>query len=169
MAHLLVEQLRFTRAEFVRGLECVTDEEARRRFTPMNCISWIIGHLAAQEHYLWVQRGLGENINPELYELVGYGKPASTPPLDEMWSAWHAITSKADTFLDTVTAERLEVHIVWQGETESENIGTLLLRNIYHYWFHLGEAYAIRQMLDHTDLPTYVGWIPEVTVSGFCT
>jgi hypothetical protein len=31
------------------------------------------------------------------------------------------------------------------------------MRNIYHYWFHTGEAHAVRQMLGHTDLPQFVG------------
>ena len=44
MPHPLVSQLRFTRAEFQRGLEGLTDAEACRRFMPMNCISWNIGH-----------------------------------------------------------------------------------------------------------------------------
>jgi hypothetical protein len=38
-----------------------------------------------------------------------------------------------------------------------ESIGTLLYRNLYHYWFHTGEAHAIRQMLGHRDLPQFVG------------
>ena len=29
--------------------------------------------------------------------------------------------------------------------------------NQYHYWFHLGESHAIRQMLGHEDLPQFVG------------
>jgi hypothetical protein len=33
----------------------------------------------------------------------------------------------------------------------------MLLRDVYHYWTHLGEADAIRQMLGHTDLPQFVG------------
>ena len=44
-SHPLVTQLRFTRSEFLRCLDGVAGEEARRRFEPMNCISWIIGHL----------------------------------------------------------------------------------------------------------------------------
>ena len=40
MVHPLVEQLRFARSEFRRGLEGVTAEEAKRRFLPMNCIAW---------------------------------------------------------------------------------------------------------------------------------
>ena len=27
----------------------------------------------------------------------------------------------------------------------------------YHYWSHIGEASAIRQMLGHPDLPQWVG------------
>src|SRR5438105_8640056 len=37
MTHPLVQQLRFTRSEFKRGLDGVTDAEARQRFMPMNC------------------------------------------------------------------------------------------------------------------------------------
>ena len=33
----------------------------------------------------------------------------------------------------------------------------MLQRNFYHYWFHIGEAHAIRQMLGHQDLPQFVG------------
>jgi hypothetical protein len=30
-------------------------------------------------------------------------------------------------------------------------------RITYHYWYHIGEIQAIRQMLGHKDLPEYVG------------
>ena len=45
MTHPLVTQLRFARSEFVRCLEGVSDEDARSRIMPMNCISWMVGHL----------------------------------------------------------------------------------------------------------------------------
>jgi hypothetical protein len=35
------------------------------------------------------------------------------------------------------------------------------LRNMYHYWFHMGEAHAIRQMLGHSHLPQFVGDMSE--------
>ena len=44
-----------------------------------------------------------------------------------------------------------------EGKRRAENVGALLLRNIYHYWYHLGEAGAVRQMLGHADLPQFVG------------
>ena len=156
-SHPLVAQLRFARSEFVRCLEGVSDADALRRFEPMNCISWIVGHLAAQEQYLWVQYAQGQVIAPDLYKKVGFGQPASTPPLEEMWAVWRAVASAADKFLDTLTTERLQTHLERDGRLLPESIGTAMYRNIYHYWYHLGEAHAIRQMLGHTDLPQFVG------------
>lgn len=159
--HPLVTQLRFARSEFLRGLDGVSEEDARRRLEPMNCISWIIGHLANQEHRYWVLRPQDRNLAPDLQELVGFGKPASTPPLNEMWHTWHAVTAAADEYLDTLTPKDLQAHLEWQGRPLQESIGTLLQRNIYHYWYHLGEAHAIRQMLGHSDLPQFVGDMSE--------
>jgi hypothetical protein len=79
--HPLVSQLRFARSEFLRCLDGVSTEDAIHRFEPMNCISWIVGHLANQEHRYWVIWAQGQNLAPELQALVGYGQPASTPPL----------------------------------------------------------------------------------------
>jgi len=31
----------------------------------------------------------------------------------------------------------------------------------YHYWYHTGEAHAIRDMLGHQDLPEFVGNMSE--------
>lgn len=96
-------------------------------------------------------------VRPELYELTGYGRPASTPPLDDMWQAWQEITAAADHYLESITADQLAGHLT-QGETTSrEGVGTMLLRVTYHCWFHTGEAYAVRQQLGHADLPEFVG------------
>jgi hypothetical protein len=146
----------------VRGLEGVSAADALRRFEPMNCISWIVGHLANQEHFLWVQMAQGADLAPDLYRRVGYGQPASTPPWDEMRAVWKTVTSAAERYLDTLTPELLHTHLAWQGKPRPEDIGTSLLRNIYHYWFHLGEAYAIRQLLGHSDLPEFVGDMSSV-------
>ncbi|MBK8900812.1 MAG: DUF664 domain-containing protein [Anaerolineaceae bacterium] len=157
MTHPLVTQLRFARSEFVRCLEGLSDEDARHRFQPMNCISWMVGHLAVQEQFYWVYLAQGKIVDPNLYELVGYGRPASTPPLADMWQAWRNITAAADEFVGTITPEILTAHLV-QGQTKArETTGTMLLRNTYHYWFHTGEACAVRQMLGHPDLPEFVG------------
>jgi hypothetical protein len=43
------------------------------------------------------------------------------------------------------------------AEDYSPKVGSLLLRVIYHYWYHIGEIMAIRQLLGHTNLPEFVG------------
>jgi len=157
MTHFLVDQLRFTRSELVRCLEGVSEEDGVRRLGPMNCISWIVGHLAHQENTYWVGQAQGRDIFPELHRLVGWGSPASTPPLGEMWETWRTITHAADEYLDRLTVESLQGYLKWDESPHRETVGTKLLRNIYHYWFHLGEAHAIRQQLGHRDLPQFVG------------
>ena len=166
-SHPLVTQLRFTRSEFLRGLDGVSAEDAIRRFEPMNCISWIIGHLANQEHRYWVLWAQGRDLAPDLQELVGFGQPASTPSLDEMWATWRRVTAAADEYLDTLTTQDLQAYLEREGRPLPESVGTMLLRNTYHYWYHLGEAHAIRQLLGHKNLPQFVGdmsrafYIPE--------
>jgi hypothetical protein len=153
MVHALVTQLRFARSEFVRGLADVSDADARQRIQPMNCISWMIGHLAWQEQRYWLFRAQDRVLLPELNEHLAYGKPASTPPVAEMWAAWRTITAAADPWLDTVTTEKLQTPL----RPGLSNVGTWLLRTTYHYWYHLGEAMAVLQMLGHTGLPDFVG------------
>jgi hypothetical protein len=155
--HPLVAQLRFARSEFVRCLDGVSEADGIRRLEPMNCISWIIGHLANQERVYWVLWAQGKNLAPGLQKLVGYGAPATTPPMDEMWEVWQTITRAADEFLDTLTTPNLQSYLEQKGKPMPESIGTRLQRNIYHYWFHTGEAHAIRQMLGHGELPQFVG------------
>lgn len=157
MTYPLVDQLRFARSEFQRCLVGVSEEDACRRLEPMNCISWMVGHLANQEHRYWVILGRGQNLAPDLNDMVGYGKPASTPSLAEMWDTWRTVTAAADVYLDTLTPEIMLTHFERQGEPVAESVGTMLQRNLYHYWFHTGEGHAVRQMLGHTDLPQFVG------------
>ena len=158
----LVTQLKFTRSEFVRCFEGTPPKDACRRLEPMNCLSWIVGHLACQEHVFWVQMAQGRDIAPGLRQLVGFGQPASAPPYDEMWTLWRAITHEADAYLCKLTPEDLKTKFAWEGKPLTEDVGKLLLRNIYHYWFHLGKAHSLRQMLGHTDLAVYVGNMADV-------
>ena len=155
MAHPLVDQLRFTRSEWRRALEGITADDALRRFEPMNSISWIVGHLSWHEQRYWLTIFQGQTPMPTLNELVGNGRPATTPPLADMLQAWHTITAAADPWLDTVTTATL-AQTVKRGNSET-NIGSMLQRVLYHYWYHIGEIMAIRQNLGQTGLPDFVG------------
>jgi uncharacterized damage-inducible protein DinB len=155
--HPLVIQLRFARSEFQRCLEGVSAEDAMRRILPLNCLSWYVGHLANQEQAYWVFIAQDKIVAPGLNDLVGFGKPATTPPLADMWAAWRTVTAAADNFLNTLTTARLTEYMTFKGKPRPESIGTMLQRNLYHYWFHTGEAHAVRQALGHTGLPDFVG------------
>lgn len=168
MAHALVEQLRFTRSEWLRGLQDVDAEDARRRFGRLNAISWMIGHLAWHEQRNWFRLAQGTTPIPEL-AAYGFGRPASEPPLDEVWDDWRRITAMADPWLDALTAADMSDCLAGDARRE-EDIGTRLLRLNYHYWFHLGEALAARQLLagdSRQPLPEFVGsmaaapWRPD--------
>lgn len=161
MPHPLVDQLRFTRSEWKRGLEGLNDADARRRFLPMNCISWNIGHLAWQEQRYWLWFGQGQMPLPHINELFAYGAPASTPLLDEMLAAWQTITEAADPWLDTLTSAKLQGLAIRKGPPDEMLCGSALQRVIYHYWYHTGENMAIRQMLGQKNLPDFVGDIDE--------
>jgi uncharacterized damage-inducible protein DinB len=162
MTHPRITQLRFARTELLRVLDGVSAADAEQHLGPMNCISWIVGHLANQEQYYWLFLAQGREsvVSPKLYVQVGYGQPASTPPLTEMLEVWHAITAKADPYLDTLTTADLLTFYSYNGQPQAENIGTMLQRTMYHYWFHIGEIHAIRQQLGHKP-PDFVGLFGE--------
>ena len=164
MIHPLVRNLRFSRSEFLRGLDGVQPEEGRQRFASMNSIGWMVGHLANQENFYWNYLAQGIRLAPELRKLVGTGQPPSTPPLDEMWHIWREITTQADVYLDGLDQSEMNKKLLFNKAPWHEDIGTLLLRNTYHYWFHLGEGMAVRQMLGHEKLPEFVG---DMTHGGY--
>ena len=157
MPHPLVDQLRFARSEFRRGLDGVSDHDARRRIPPMNCLSWNVGHLAAQEQRYWLTFAQGLTPRPELRDAFRYGATASAPPLAEMLLAWEEVSAAADPWLDAVTTEALLTDVSRPGSAERVTFGDLMLRNVYHYWYHTGENAGIRQALGHANLPDFVG------------
>ena len=157
MVHPLVEQIGFTRVEWLRGLELVSDEDAARHFGPMNCISWIVGHLAWQEQRYFLARAQGKVLFPELNDRYAYGAPMSTPALSDTLPAWHQVTQASQPYLDTLTTQSLEQELRLDGKPVGQSIGSAMRRMTYHYWYHIGEIQAIRQMMGHTGLPEYVG------------
>jgi len=57
------------------------------------------------------------------------------------------ITEAADPWLDTLTTEKLQEHVI-REEAEPQHLGLAAgSAVIYHYWYHTGENLAIRQTL----------------------
>jgi hypothetical protein len=161
MPHPLVDQFRFTRREWRRGLEGVSPEDAQAHPGRMNCISWIVGHLAWHEQRYWLQYGQGQVPYPILNEIYAYRAPMSTPDLEESLGLWEAITRAADPYLDTFTTEKLLTPLLRSGQDVGQSHGSALRRMTYHYWYHCGEILAIRQVLGQVGLPEYVGDIEQ--------
>jgi uncharacterized damage-inducible protein DinB len=156
MLHLF-NQLKFTRGEFRKGFTGVSEEEGMRRFMPINSIGWMVGHLAWHEQLYWLKRVQGRTLFPELDELTAFEGPASTPSLKEMISCWEQVTKEVDLLLGKFEPEDLAANvIVADGRELPINKGTMLTRVVYHYWYHLGEMQAVRQMLGHTGLADFV-------------
>jgi hypothetical protein len=123
----------------------------------MNCIGWIVGHLAWHEQRTFLQRPHNIVLFPSLNEIFAYGAPMSTPSLTGMLETWHAVTKAADPYLDSLTTETLLTDLLLNGEPVGQTRGDALRRITYHYWFHIGEILAIRQLIGGKDLPEYVG------------
>lgn len=157
MTHTLIDQFRFARREWRRGLQGVSEEEGARHFAAMNCISWIAGHLAWHEQRTFLTRPRGQTPYPLLNTIYAYGAPMATPSLAESLDIWEHVSAAADPYLDGLGPPDLLADLPSNGQASGQSAGSALLRITYHYWFHTGEIQAIRQLLGHTDLPEYVG------------
>jgi len=158
MTHPVVEQLRFTRSEWLRGLAGVSEEDAAKHFGPMNSIGWIVGHLAWQEQRYLLLRPQRIMLRQDIQQAFTTGGPMSTPALKDTLAAWRQITRATDPFLDKLTTRALlrDLPLVG-GKRSGQTQGDAIRRMTYHYWFHIGEIMAIRQVLGQKRLPEYVG------------
>ena len=157
MPHPLVDQLDFTRSEWLRGLEGISEEEGVRHFGPMNCVSWTVGHLAWQEQRYFLERAQGKLSFSELNTTYAYGAPMSTPLLSDTLRTWRAVIQASRAYLDSLNTESLQHDLLLEGKPVGQSIGSAMRRMTYHYWYHIGEIQAVRQMLGHAGLPEYVG------------
>jgi hypothetical protein len=154
MAHPLVDQLRFTRSEWQRALRGVPEEDGYRRFEPLNSIGWIVAHLSWQEQRNFLTRPQDRTPVPELNQSAPNGGPATTPSLKAMLAAWKTVTQASDPWLDTLDSTDLTQPL---PGSPPRTAGDAIRRATYHYWFHMGEILAIRQLLDHPRRPEFVG------------
>ena len=162
MPHPLVDQLDFTRSEWLRGLEGISDEDGARHLGPMNCVSWTVGHLAWQEQRYFLERAQGKLAFAELNTTYAYGAPMSTPILSDTLGTWREVIQTSRAYLDSLTTESLQQDLPLEGKLVGQSIGSAMRRMTYHYWYHIGEIQAVRQMLGHAGLPEYVGDLEEL-------
>jgi len=63
----------------------------------------------------------------------------------------------ADRYLDGLTSADLETPPAFDTRAVVPLLGTQTMLTTYHYWSHIGESSAIRQILGHADVPQFVG------------
>ena len=125
----------------------------------MNSIGWIVGHLAWQEQRYFLIRPQGRMPRPDIQTRFTTGGPKSTPKLRETLAAWREITKATEPFIAKLTTKALLRELPLDGKRSGQTQGDALRRLTYHYWFHIGEILAIRQMIGAKRLPEYVGAI----------
>jgi hypothetical protein len=76
-----------------------------------------------------------------------------------MLADWKLVTAEADPWLDSLATAGLLEALPPPGN--SRTVGDAIRRTTYHYWFHIGEILAIRQLLGHPHRPEYVGNIEK--------
>jgi len=157
VAHPLVDQLRFTRSEWLRALDGVPEPDGVRRLQPMNSIGWIVSHLAWHEQLSFLTRLRDTTPVPAANQHGVNGEPASTPALSTALATWRAVVAAADPVLDALDTEGLEAWLPRTRQPRSRTVGSTVQRVTYHYWFHIGEIISIRQILGHADVPEFVG------------
>ncbi len=126
------------------------------RLEPMNSISWMVGHMAWHERQVWFRRARGLKVEPIL-DAFATGQPASVPSLAATQAAWDRIVAGAEGFLDGLTTDDLEARPFHDPRPDPPIIGSQVQYVTYHYWSHIGEVSAVRQVLGHTGLAQYVG------------
>jgi len=156
----LVAMLLVTRKEFLRALEGVRPSEAQIRIGGLNCIGWIVGHVAWQESFFWQECGQAERVPEGLWPFAT-GRRGFIPNYEEVLADWHEIARATEPFLRNLDQEELKRHFIHQDPEvqdllAQENAGTLLTRCIMHYWSHIGEIACIRSLLGHK-APQFVG------------
>ena len=90
--HPIVEQLRFTRSEWLRALAGVKPSDATVHHGAMNSIGWIVGHLAWQEERYLLLRPQKIKLRQDIQQAFTTGGPMSTPALKDTLTAWKQIT-----------------------------------------------------------------------------
>ena len=141
MSYNTIDLARFALSEFERGLEGLSDEEARQRLTKadgteMNAISWTVCHIAG--HWL--------NRPARLTRYASGSKNPEPPPLEEAL----ALLAEAKGFTETWLADAKADFLASKPDgLGGESVGTGVMRAILHTWFHTGEINAIRQMQGH--------------------
>lgn len=172
------ELAEFALTHFERGLEALTDEEARRRMPKdgggqMNAISWTVGHIAWQWILLAAEAAQAQNPDVPWEAILGDQRrrterfrftsdDPTPPPLADALE----LLREARAATSWLWEPGVEAVLSTAPQGSTDDVGTSLMQAALHTWFHTGEINAVRQMLGHAEI-VFVGpmtgftWRPE--------
>lgn len=122
----------------------LSNQEGKKIFKPMNCISWMIGHLACINYNIVARNSKNRSI-PDINDKFGNGSPHFQPEILDVISLWETSVRECFAFLDQMEEEDLKNKI--SDSKMNFNLGTDISRLTFHAWNHMGEIAAVRQFL----------------------
>ena len=153
----IIDQYKITNNQVLNYINDISDEESKAIFTPLNCISWTLGHLSRYNNLTFAARLKGEQI-PEKFRDFENGSPHSQKDLSYVKGLWEQTLNDTDKFLDNIKEEDLN-RVLNNDSYDVDNLGTVMTRMIFHSWNHLGEIASVRQLLGkNPGNPGYGKW-----------
>ena len=151
--YLPAELASFTFSEFERGLEGLSDEDARLRMkkadgTEMNAVSWSIAHIAA--HWLAVAAYARKEETPSnLMRFFGAEADPTPPLVSDALKLLEEAKASTEWIANADNGLLAETRDGLQASATHGNVGTAIMKVALHTWSEIGEINAIRQMLGH--------------------
>lgn len=157
MTHHLVRKVKHVRQELRRAIEGLSVADMEKRVAGINSVVWIIGHLAWHEQLYWLERRGLPLVSAQLADY-GFGRtvPEHMDTFETLFAQWQKVTESSNDWLESLNTEDLRGHLKGENRSESENIGSKLMRVIGHYYLHIGQITAIRKILGY-NVPPFVG------------
>ena len=133
----------------INCLADVSEADAGRRPGGGNSLAFIAAHLADSRHFLAGRLGhpLHNPLTPHLANARTIEEIATLPPLDEIRSAWSAVSEHLGGVLDGLddaALARREVHRFPIADTSPLGLVAFLLQ---HDSYHVGQAALLRRQL----------------------
>ena len=151
--YIPAELASFSFSEFERGVEGISDEDARVRMkkadgTEMNAISWTISHIAG--HWLGVAAyARSEDVPSHLGRFGGREADPTPPALGDATDLLAEAKASLEWISEADEDLFAEARDGLRYSRTHGNVGTALSKVVMHTWNHIGEISAVRQMLGH--------------------
>ena len=120
----IIDQYKITNNQVLNYIDDITDEESKRIFEPLNCISWTLGHLARYNNLTFAARSRGVEIPNEFKDFEN-GAPHSQKDLSYVKGLWIKTLKDTEKFLDGLNENDL-VKILDNDSNAGDNLGTVI-------------------------------------------